>query len=323
MPASGEFAYLDLQPSTSSFLEDVIVGLSAERKSLPPKYFYDALGSKLFDAICELPEYYPTRTELAMLTRAAGEIAQRVGPRSAIIEYGSGSGRKTRTLIQALQPLAYVAIDISREQLQSATAQLSAEFREVRMFAVCADYTTVVPLKALDAMRVTRRLVYFPGSTIGNFTVPEARQFLVNSRDVAGHGGAMLVGVDLKKDSRVLHAAYNDAQGVTAAFNLNVLRRINRELNGDFDMESFQHHAFYDQTRGRIEMHLVSARDQKVHVDGHTFSFAAGESIHTENSYKYSVEQFQQLAHDAGFEADHYWVDAQKLFSMHFLTVRD
>lgn len=321
MASGARYAYVDLKPASGSFLSDVIAGLSSPRKALDPKYFYDARGSALFEAICELPEYYPTRTELEMLSAAAPDMAARIGARNAVVEYGSGSGRKTPTLLHALQPLAYVAIDISGEQLRSAVAQLAAELPNVRMFAVCADYTQAVPLPQLDETGAQRRIVFFPGSTIGNFTVPEARDFLVNARQVAGSAGAMLVGVDLKKDARVLHAAYNDAQGVTAAFNLNVLRRINRELGADFDLERFQHRAHYDEKAGRIEMHLVSMRAQQVHVDGRTFQFNEGETIHTENSYKYSVEEFQSLARGAGFNPEHCWVDPRAFFSIHYLTV--
>jgi len=322
MDSSARFEYLDLQPSTGSFLNDVIAGLSAEHKALPPKYFYDARGSVLFDAICELPEYYPTRTELAILQSTSSEIAERAGRRGAIIEYGSGSGRKTRVLVTALEPAVYVAIDISAEQLRSAVADLSAEFTQVRMFAVSADYTQAMPLDDLEALRGPRRIIYFPGSTIGNFNIADAKRFLVNARQVARNGGAMLVGVDLKKDVRLLHAAYNDAQGVTAAFNLNVLARINRELGGDFDLSAFRHHAFYNEAESRIEMHLSSTRAQRVTVAGRSFMFGDGESIHTENSYKYSVAEFQALAREAGFVAEHCWVDDQALFAIHYLNTK-
>jgi dimethylhistidine N-methyltransferase len=322
MASSTLYQYLDFQPAADSFLKDVIAGLSARCKTLPPKYFYDARGSELFEAICELPEYYPTRTELGILNAVAADMAERIGPRTAIVEYGSGSATKTPTLIGALQPLAYVGIDISGEQLRSAVDQLAEQFPQVRMFAVCADYTRNVPLPQLDAADVRRRVVYFPGSTIGNFTIPEAQAFLLNAGKVAGSGGAMLVGVDLKKDTSTLNAAYNDAQGVTAAFNLNVLRRINRELGADFDLESYRHHAYYAENASRIEMHLVSTRVQEVRIDGRTFQFSAGETIHTENSYKYSIEDFQRLARSAGFEPEHHWTDAQGLFSIHYLTVR-
>jgi dimethylhistidine N-methyltransferase len=319
MPSSTRYEFHDLKPEPASFLDDVLAGLSLERKALPPKYFYDARGSELFDAICELPEYYPTRTELAMLESARMEIAERIGPGSAIVEYGTGSGRKTRVLIRALEPRAYVAIDISGEQLRIAAAQLAMEFPAVRVFAVCADYTRQLSMSPLEVIGPARRVVYFPGSTIGNFTVPDALAFLVNARKVAAPGGAMLVGVDLKKNRSVLEAAYNDAQGVTAAFNLNVLRRINRELGADFDLESFTHRAHYDESKGRVEMHLVSVREQEVRLRGRVFRFAAGESIHTENSYKYSVEEFQDLARQADFRPQHVWIDPERLFSIHYL----
>jgi dimethylhistidine N-methyltransferase len=315
------YHYENRKPPKASFLEDVLAGLASSPKSLPPKYFYDERGSRLFDRICELPEYYPTRTELAMLDAVGTEIAARVGIGAAIVEYGSGSGRKTASLIETVRPLAYVAIDIADQQLRHAARDLAAAYPNVRVFAVCADYTQQLELPSLDGSAVRKRLVFFPGSTIGNFTVEEALAFLVNARGVAGPGGAMLVGVDLKKDESVLHAAYNDAQGVTAAFNLNVLRRINEELRGDFDLESFEHRAFYNAAISRIEMHLVSRRAQTVNIDSRKFLFAAGETIHTENSYKYSVEDFQSLARAAGFDADYCWVDPDRLFSIHYLTV--
>ena len=315
------YHYEDRKPAKASFLEDVLAGLSSSPKTLPPKYFYDERGSRLFDRICELPEYYPTRTELGMLEASASEIAARVGPDAAIVEYGSGSGTKTAVLVEAVRPFAYVAIDIADEQLRRAVSGLAAAFPHVRMFAVCADYTQQLDLPSLDGSTVRKRLVFFPGSTIGNFSIAEALAFLKNARAVAGHEGAMLVGVDLKKDARVLHAAYNDAQGVTAAFNLNVLRRINEELDGDFDLQAFEHRAFYNAAAGRIEMHLVSARKQAVSIGSHTFAFEAGETIHTENSHRYSVEEFQSLAREAGFDAEHCWIDPDRLFSIHYLTV--
>lgn len=315
------FAFYDFKPASGTLLEDVIAGLSANPKALPPKYFYDKRGSQLFDAICDLPEYYPTRTELAMLEAASADVARRVGPRAEVIEYGSGSGRKTVTLLRALKPAAYIAIDISSEQLQSAVRELAAAFPDVRMAAVYADYSRPLDLPRIEGASALRRMIYFPGSTIGNFSVEESRAFLRNARALAGTGGAMLVGVDLKKDAAVLHAAYNDAQGVTAAFNLNLLARLNRELGADFDLDAFRHDAYYNESAGRIEMHLASLRDQQVTIGGHAFHFARGETIHTENSYKYAPAEFQALAREAGFEAEHCWVDPQALFSMHYLTV--
>jgi len=320
MPPHTEFQFHDLHPDTENLLDDVLSGLAQLQKSLAPKYFYDARGSELFEAICLLPEYYPTRTELAMMQVSAGEMARRLGLECLLIEYGAGSGRKTRVLIEALMPVAYMAIDISRTALQQCAAELALAYPAVRVAAVCADYTRPLQLPALDAS-ACRRVIYFPGSTIGNFARTEALAFLRHAHTIAGPGGAMLVGVDLKKDHARLHAAYNDAQGVTAAFNLNLLVRINRELDANFDIAAFEHYAFYDAGKGRIEMHLRSLCEQQVSVAGRTFHFRAGETIHTENSCKYAVEEFQQLARDAGFAAEHCWMDAEQLFSVHYLSV--
>ena len=313
-------SFHDLQPDAGSFLDDVITGLSQPQKALNPKYFYDHRGCGLFEAICELPEYYPTRTEMAVMQARVREITQRLGPEGVLIEYGSGSSRKTRVLISELNPVAYVPIDIAGEHLRASALDLAATFPALRIIAVCADYSRPLALPHINHLDARRRIVYFPGSTIGNFTVPEARQFLIHALRLVGAGGAMLVGVDLKKDRGVLHAAYNDAQGVTAAFNLNLLARINRELGADFDLAAFRHHAFYNADAGRIEMHLASLIDQRVTLRGHVFGFRAGETVHTENSYKYSVAEFQALARAAGFEPEACWTDTQQLFSVHYLA---
>lgn len=323
MSSGARYEYHDLKPGAGSFLDDVVAGLAAPQKALPPKYFYDERGSRLFEEICELPEYYPTRTELAMLESSARAMAGHIGPRAAIVEYGSGSGRKTSLLLGAVRPLVYVAIDIAGEQLRETVSGLAATFPDVRVVALCADYTQTAHIEKLETLAPGRRTVYFPGSTIGNLTIAEALAFLRNARAVAGGAGGMLVGVDLKKAPAILHAAYNDARGVTAAFNLNVLHRINRELGADFDVAAFEHRAHYAAQAGRIEMHLVSRRAQRVTVAGRSFAFAAGETIHTENSYKYSVGEFQSLARQAGFHAAHCWVDPQGLFSIHYLAVAD
>ena len=315
------FDFVDLHPTSATFRDDVLRGLALPRKALAPKYFYDARGSELFEAICELPEYYPTRTELAMMQARASDMARLLGPNCLLIEYGAGSGRKTRVLIEALNPAAYVPIDISRTALQLCAAELAAAYAAVKVAAVCADYSLPMDLPHIKGIQTQRRVIYFPGSTIGNFTRAEALAFLRHAHALAGAGGAMLVGVDLKKDPARLHAAYNDAQGVTAAFNLNLLSRINRELDGNFDVGWFEHHAFYDPVEGRIEMHLRSLRDQAVRVADHTFSFRNGETMHTENSCKYSVAAFQQLACEAGFTPEQCWCDAENLFSVHYLTV--
>jgi dimethylhistidine N-methyltransferase len=315
-----EFQFHDLHPDTDNLLDDVLSGLAQPQKSLAPKYFYDAYGSELFEAICRLPEYYPTRTELAMMRDSAGDMAHRLGPQCLLIEYGAGSGRKTRVLIDALMPVGYMAIDISRTALRQCAAEIAQAYPAVGVVAVCADYTRPLQLPLMDAS-ARRRVIYFPGSTIGNFTRTEALAFLRHAHTIAGPGGAMLVGVDLKKDHARLHAAYNDAQGVTASFNLNVLTRINRELRANFDIAAFEHHAFYDAGKGRIEMHLRSRCEQQVSVAGRTFHFRMGETIHTENSCKYAIDEFRQLARDAGFGAEHCWTDAEQLFSVHYLSV--
>ncbi|MCW5574720.1 MAG: L-histidine N(alpha)-methyltransferase [Burkholderiales bacterium] len=311
-------SFVDLQPSTGSFLEDVLSGLGASPKALSPKYFYDARGSRLFEAICELPEYYPTRTELALTRDCAGEIAAAVGVGGLLIEFGSGAGIKTGLLLDALRPVAYVPVDIAMDALKESAHRLAAEFPELAVIAVCADYMRPLEVPALAGI-AARRLIYFPGSTIGNLTPAEALDFLRRARDLAGRGGAMLAGVDLKKDPQRLHAAYNDVQGITAEFNLNLLRRINRELAADFDLDRFRHVAFYNAVAGRIEMHLESVCAQTVTVSGRTFVFAAGERLHTENSCKYSVVEFQRLAQSAGWRAEAAWVDAEGLFSLHLL----
>lgn len=322
MPATAAFAYYDFAPRESALLDDVLAGLSATPKTLPPKYFYDARGSALFDEICELPEYYPTRTELAMLERDAGDIAAHVGSGSTIVEYGSGAARKTVLLLRALNPTSYIAIDIAGEQLRTSMQRLAALFPTIRMSGVCADYSRPLDLSGIDEGTAQRRIVFFPGSTIGNFSVPEALEFLATARTLAGAGGGMLVGVDLKKERSVLEAAYNDAAGVTAAFNLNLLERLNRELGADFNVSAFRHRAHYNEDEGRIEMHLAATRDQRVTVGGREFRIAEGETIHTENSYKYAPDEFAALAARAGFNTSHCWIDPERLFSIHYLTVR-
>jgi dimethylhistidine N-methyltransferase len=305
-----------------SFREDVIAGLSLPQKALPPKYFYDARGSRLFEAICRLPEYYPTRCELALTRAHLGAIARFAGGRGSagvtLIEYGSGESVKSRLLIRAMRPASYIPIDISREALAAAAGRLGREFPWLRVVAVHGDFSQ--PLKIPAPEGAGRRVVYFPGSTIGNLTPDEAHAFLRMTRGQVGPHGAMLVGVDLKKDATVLHAAYNDARGVTARFNLNVLGRINRELGADFDLRGFRHYAFYNAALGRIEMHLVSLRRQAASVGRYRFGFDAGESIHTENSYKYSIAEFQALAARAGFRGAKVWLDRRGMFSLHGLV---
>jgi len=302
-----------------SFREDVIAGLSLPQKTLPPKYFYDAEGSRLFEAICRLDEYYPTRAELELTRQHLADIARFAGRGCELIEYGSGASIKTRLLIARLRPAAYVPVDISEAALHAASRRLAREFPWLEIAAVAGDFSRPLQLPLDRGRGVRRRVIYFPGSTIGNLVPHEAHAFLSMTRGQVGAGDAMLVGVDLKKDANVLHAAYNDAKGVTAAFNLNLLRRINRELGANFDVGRFRHYAFYNAPRGRIEMHLVSLARQSVRIGRHRFEFDAGESIHTENSCKYSVGEFRALAAEAGFEGAKVWLDRQGRFSLHGL----
>jgi dimethylhistidine N-methyltransferase len=300
------------------FREDVIAGLSLPQKAIPPKYFYDAKGSRLFEAICRLKEYYPTRSELALTRANLAAIARFAGRDCTLVEYGSGESLKSKLLIRALRPETYVPVDISADALEAASRRLGREFPWLRIAAVHGDFSR--PLKIPLRQGAGRCVVYFPGSTIGNLMPQEAQAFLRMTRGQVGPRGAMLVGVDLKKDATTLHAAYNDAKGVTAQFNLNLLARINRELGGTFRLASFRHYAFYNPKRGRIEMHLVSLARQSVDVGNHRFDFDAGESIHTENSYKYSLGEFRLLAKSAGFRGDKAWLDSKGLFSLHGLV---
>jgi dimethylhistidine N-methyltransferase len=312
----------DLAPETDDFLSEVMKGLSARPKTLPCKFFYDEQGSRLFDRICELPEYYPTRTEIALLEQIGPEIAERVGPHAHIVEYGCGSVKKIRPLLDALvEPAAYVAVDISREHLIASAGMLAEDYPNLDVHAVCADFTKPFNVKAPVHHVNARRVGFFPGSTIGNFQPDDALRFLANATTFLGPGGAMIIGIDLKKDVAILNTAYNDSQGITAAFNLNLLDRINRELEADFDLAKFRHKAHFNEVAGRVEMHLYSLADQSVHINGSSVAFAKGESIHTENSHKYSVDEFQAMARSAGFVPDHVWVDDGQLFSIHYLTV--
>jgi dimethylhistidine N-methyltransferase len=315
------YSFFDLHPDTGGFLDEVVAGLVQPQKTLPPKYFYDARGSALFEAICETPEYYVTRAETALMLGHRSDMARRMGAGCALIEFGSGNGRKTRILVEAAAPAAYVPIDIAREQLEATAAEFASDFTDLAVIAVCADYSRPVALPQSGILASRRRIVYFPGSTIGNFTPAEAAAFLRNAGALAGAGGALLIGVDLKKDKARLDAAYNDARGITAEFNLNLLTRINRELGADFDVAAFRHRAFYDEARGRIEMHLVSTKAQVVTVGGRKFPFRPGETIHTENSCKYSIPEFQNLCRDAGLAALECWTDPERLFAVHYLTV--
>jgi L-histidine N-alpha-methyltransferase len=308
-------------PAADGFLRDVLHGLRRRRKRLPCKYFYDAAGSALFDRICELDEYYLTRCELDLLRRHAAEMAEAAGRGAVLIEYGSGSSLKTRLLLDQLrEPAAYVPVDISSEHLSRSAARLRRRYPALPVLPVAADFTQPFELPPLPPA-AGRSVVLFSGSTIGNFRPAEAVHLLRQMAQLCGPDGALLVAADLKKDRAVLEAAYNDRLGVTAAFNLNLLTRINHELYADFVVDRFRHHAFYNARRGRMEMHLVSLADQTVHVGGAALSFARGETVRTEFSYKHSPRDFAELAERAGLKVERMWTDEKQWFSAQWLTL--
>lgn len=309
----------DLAPREESVREEVIAGLSATPKSLPPKLFYDTRGSALFTAICETPAYYLTRTEIAILRQHADEIAGAVGHGCVLLEPGAGDLKKVRLLLDALRPRLYAAFDISREPMVGAAADLARALPWLRIDAVHADYLRS-GIDFLDLPPRARRIVFFPGSSIGNYDPVDAEALLRQLRALVGDDGGILIGVDLRKAKAVLELAYNDPGGLTAEFNLNVLARINAELAADFDLGGFAHSAFYSEQRGRIEMHLVSRRDQAVSIGEQHFTFRQGESVHTENSYKYTPEGFAILAHAAGFAHHQLWTDPARWFGVFLLT---
>jgi dimethylhistidine N-methyltransferase len=306
---------------TSIFARDAIGDLSQHPKRLSPKYFYDATGSELFEAITKLPEYYPTRTELKILRDRGSEIAAIIPKGAALVEFGAGATTKVRLLLEKCAFGAYVPVDISGEFLNAQASGLRKDFPTLAVYPVAADFTA--PFALPEQIANMPKVGFFPGSTIGNFEPHEACRFLRSARDILGEGAQMIIGADLEKDERVLHDAYNDASGVTARFNLNVLVRINRELGGNFDLSAFTHRAIYNRERHRIEMHLISRKPQSVRMLGTSFSFRTGETIHTENSYKYSIERLTALARGAGWEVRESWTDPNRMFSVHALTVSD
>ena len=321
LPAERIGNMLDSRSVLAESRAEVLEGLTAPQKQISPKYFYDEIGSRLFDDICNLPEYYPTRTEQAIMDANLPEMAELVGPKAAVIEFGAGSNAKARQLLRQLErPVAYVPVEISGEYLAGQAAELTTEFPELSVKPVVADFTRPFDLPE-HRENPERNLVFFPGSTIGNFTRRDARGLLEVMRSEAKPGGALLIGVDLIKDTDVVLAAYNDSQGVTAAFNLNALRHLNERLGTDFDLDGFEHEAIYDPRHERIEMRLVSLRPQTVDLDSETISFGEGEHIVTEYSHKYSVDTFRSLAREAGWSCEGLWVDDEQLFSVHFLTV--
>jgi dimethylhistidine N-methyltransferase len=323
---TGAVVLHDFEPTPDRLLDDVVHGLGGPVRKLPPKYFYDAKGAKLFERICELPEYYPTRTEIGILQRHIGEIADALGPDCRIVEFGSGSGVKTRLLLEHTHtPAAYMPVDISRAQLVDFALATAAHFPEIEVLPVCADYTAVWSLPEVGRA-AARTIAFFPGSTIGNFEKAEARRFLRRIAALCGPGGGLLIGVDLKKDADVIERAYNDPAGVTAAFNLNLLERINRECAADFDLGAFEHFAPYDAEKGRIEMRLVSTCAQTVRIGAHdgehpllNVDFHPGQYIVTEYSHKYAPAEFESLVRDAGWSVERCWTDERRWFGVFLL----
>lgn len=313
---------IESAPPDDRLTRDVIAGLRKSPKELSPVWFYDELGSFLFDSICELPEYYVTRTELSIMQVHAAEMAHHIGPRAALIELGSGTSVKTRLLLDHLdRPVAYVPVDIAREHLLDAAGDMARDYPALQVSPVCADFTQPfeLPRKVAAAQR---RVVYFPGSTLGNFTNESAQELLARIRKMIGRDGALLIGIDLQKDPQVLQRAYDDAAGVTAEFNLNALRHINRELGSNFDLDAFEHYATWVEDEGRIEMHLVSTRDQVVDLRGERIAIQRGEHLRTEYCHKYTLEGFADLAAKADLAVSRAWMDEEKKFSVQLLEPR-
>ena len=312
---------IDLGSETNDFRTALIEGLSGRQKSIPCKFLYDERGSELFEQICELEEYYPTRTELGIMEEYVDEMAARIGSRARIVEFGAGSGRKTRLLLGALDEAAtYMPIEISTSALRQCAESLQGEFPDLEIVPICGDYTEELNLPD-PRENVGRTAAYFPGSTIGNFEPDDAVDFLSRIADLCRPDGGLLIGVDLFKSADVIEPAYNDSEGVTEEFTSNLLRRANREAGADFDLEDFEHRAIFNENEGRVEIYQVSQRDQTVHIGDHAFHFDSGEAILTEHSYKYAPERFRSVAEAAGFEVGEVWTDDDELFSVWHLAV--
>ncbi len=315
--AALKILYLESSPDDDE--AEILSGLRENQKRISPKYFYDDHGSRLFESICSQPEYYPTRTELGIMESNIGEISDLIGPRASIIEFGSGSSIKTRLLLEQLtEPAAYVPVDISREPLASAAAAIAEEFASLEVLPVCADFTQPFDLPTPRVMP-ERNMVFFPGSTIGNFSREEAVDLLRVMRAEAKEGGGLLIGVDLEKPKEILEPAYNDSAGVTADFNLNLLNRLNREYDANFDLTMFRHKAIYDEEESRIEMRLVSMAHQQVDVASECFKLDEGEYIVTEHSHKFSIDRFESMSQAAGFSLKSVWTDQENLFSVQYM----
>lgn len=306
------YRFFDQNPLIPNVIEEVKQGLRATPKRISPKYFYDAHGSALFEQITQLPEYYLTRTEISILDENKEELSRIIDKSCCLIEYGSGSSKKVRLLIDAIDPQFYVPVDISKEHLHQSAKEVHDDFDTLHVYPTCADYTT--SLKLPDVIDGAPRCVFFPGSSIGNFERADALRFLINIRQDIGPGGHCIIGFDSRKPRSILEPAYNDEKGVTALFNLNLLNHLNRTIGTDFDTSKFNHRSFYDETLGRVEMHLVSKSHQRVRLDGETFHFSTDESIHTENSYKYSLLEVKALATRSGMSFITHWEDSQGWF---------
>lgn len=323
MESSPATDLLEFTPATETFFRDVVDGLTQRPRALPCKYFYDERGSQLFDEICETDEYYVTRTELEIMERYAGEMAEQIGPGVMLVEYGSGACLKTRILLDHLhEPVAYVPVDISRDHLKQTADGLAKRYPEFEILPVSADFTEEFELP-VSQQKATHNAVYFPGSTIGNFRPEAAEAMLRRIVALCGCGGGLLIGIDLQKDVDTIESAYNDSSGVTAEFNLNLLHRINRELDGDVEIEQFEHSAQYNEELGRVELHLVSNCDQQITVGNQSFEIADGEKIHTEYSHKYTIEGFAELAASAGLTLRKQWTDPKHHFAVLHLAVLD
>lgn len=318
--SNSKIEFYDFHPALADLKQEVMSGLACKQKKISPKFFYDETGSKLFDAICDVPEYYPTRTELGIIQDNMDKIVDCIGENCVLVEPGSGNSQKVRTLLEVIEPTAYMPMDISKQHLINAANRIAEDYEWLDVHAACVDYTA--PFEMPHDIPHARKVAFFPGSSIGNFEPEDAVRFLELIANMVGKNGGLLIGVDLKKSSETLDKAYNDAAGVTAAFNLNLLSRINRELGTDFDLLGFSHQAFYNENLGRIEMHLISERDQQVVLEDLKFEFEKGETIHTENSYKYSVDEFIALAENAGFESKQVWTDSKHLFSVHYFVLK-
>lgn len=317
-----DFLFYDLEPERSDLLIEACRGLSQHPKKLPPKFFYDERGSDLFQQITQLPEYYPTTTEKKLLAKFGKEIGAQLGEQVSIIEYGCGSSEKIHLLLNHLKrPQGYMAIDISKEHLLNLAQDLSETYPHLEVVALCADFTMPLELPTESLGQGSRKVAFFPGSSIGNFEPEETLQFLKLMATEVGQKGGLLIGVDLKKDPKILERAYNDAQGITAQFNLNILARLQREIQAKLQLDQFSHHAFYNETAGRIEMHLKSLSHQDIRIGTQTFNFLKGESLHTENSYKYTVEEFQSLAKRSGWQPKALWTDENNLFSLQYFEL--